>query len=110
MSSRGWVVAGMLAGLIVLPGSVVAQSRPIKQLPKDLARWSTAWLAIPQEMAEVGLDHGPLAAVTWGPAKGTARMVDTTTLDMWNAVKPEPHRGGRRADERSTGVFFRYHF
>ena len=105
-----WVAVGMLVSALVVPHPAWAESRPLKQLPKDLARWSTMWIAIPQQMIDVGLDYGPVAAVTWGPAKGTAKMVEDTTQDMWDAMKPEPHPGQRRHDEGTKAAIFRYTF
>lgn len=98
-----------VASLLIVP-PVQAESRPLKQLPKDLVRWSTLWMTVPEQMMDVAVDYGPLAAVTWGPAKGTATMVERTTRDLWNATKPDKHPGAQRDPSRLKGPVFRYTF
>jgi len=97
-----WMLAGVL--------SAFAASRPIEQLPKDLARWSTLWAAIPKSMAKVGQDDGPLAALTWGPVKGTVVLVESTTKEVWNTVKPDQRPGHRLRSQHPKGLIFRYEF
>lgn len=87
-----------------------AEERPFKQLPHDLLRWSLAWVAIPQQMVEVGRAYGPLAALTWGPAKGTAVLVDTTTKELWSAAKQDDRPRRRSREDYAKGVMFRYAF
>ena len=110
MRRMQWV-AGMCVASVLAAPFAQAESRPIKQLPKDLVRWSTLWMAIPEQMMDVGMEYGPLAAVTWGPAKGTADMVERTTRDLWEASKPEPHPVvAHRNESRPKGPVFRYTF
>ena len=91
-----------------------AESRPIKQLPSDLARWSTMWVAVPEEMYHVGHDYGPIAGLTWGPAKGAAKMVEFTTKEVWSALKVDEKEKRRRGQYARTGgpkgPIFRYEF
>lgn len=102
------VAWGMVMGVAKLAS---AQSRPLEQLPKDVAKWSTVWVEVPKQMYEVGKDDGPLAALTWGSAKGTAVMIDSTTKDLWNAWKPDEKPGHEStADDDVTGPLFRYEF
>ncbi len=103
----GVLIAGVWLGAVM---PVFAESRPIKQLPSDVVRWSTMWVAVPQEMYAVGLEEGPLAAVTWGPAKGTVTFVKSTTQEFWDVVKPDEKPGHRAPTRRDTGLIARYEF
>ena len=87
-----------------------ARSRPLRELPSDVSRWSTTWMAIPQQVAEVGREHGPLAAMTWGPAKGTARFVRSTVEEVWDAAKLDHQSDGRAANPWPTGPIIQYKF
>ena len=91
-----------------------AESRPLKKLPADVLRWSTAWVEIPKQVYEIGQDYGPVAAVTWGPTKGTAMMVGSTTKELWNATKPDKrpaHSPSQYSKHKHpTGPLFRYEF
>ena len=91
--------------------SFAAQHKSIRQLPDDVVRWSTAWLIIPEQMYEVAKTDGPIAALTWGPAKGTAVMVHSTVKGLWEAAKPDsrPVRRAQRPNE-PRGVMLRYEF
>ena len=107
-----WRVTGLVMVLVFVASgmpAVYAQSRPLGQLPADLWRWSTVWAYVPQQMYAVGIDHGPVAAVTWGPAKGAVLMIHSTTQDVWNAAQPDD-RPGRRDDSDMSGPLFRYDF
>ena len=87
-----------------------AASKSIKQLPADLARWSMMWTAIPQQMVEVGQEHGPLAGLMWGPAQGAAALVESAVKEVWETAKldrkPRPHSQG----QHSQGALLRYEF
>ena len=99
----------LLIGFVAtsMTATASADVKPLNELPTDVGRWSTMWIAVPQQMYRVGLEHGPVAAVTWGPAKGAAVMVESTTRELWNAAQPD-HRPGRQSED--SGVIFRYDF
>ncbi len=99
-------VTVVLAGFVGGTPWTFAESKPIQQLPEDLARWSTLWVELPREIGQVGEAHGPLAAATWGPVKGTAQVVRSTVKEVWNAAKTD-QTGGRHA---GPGALFRYEF
>ena len=106
------MVAGLALSLVGAPPcSLAAQHKSIRQLPDDVVRWSTAWLIIPEQMYEVAQTNGPVAALTWGPAKGAAVMVHSTIKGLWEAAKPDP-RPVRRAQQPNEprGVMLRYEF
>lgn len=103
------ILLGCLLLILLAPRVALAKSKPIEQLPKDLLRWSFCWTAIPQQMAEVSRDDGALAGMTWGPTKGTAVMVESTTRELWDAAKPDGRPAGRRKSD-VRGVLFRYDF
>ncbi len=106
-----WRVTGLVMVLVFVASGmpfVYAESRTLGQLPGDLWRWSTMWVYVPQQMYAAGLDHGPVAAVTWGPAKGAVLMVNATTRDLWKAAQPDNRPG--RSDEDISGPLFRYDF
>ena len=108
---------GLHAGVMMLilatvggEGSVLAATKPLNQLPADVARWSTLWVAVPKDMVEVGREHGPLAALTWGPAKGMTTFVRSTANEIWDTVKPDKTRSRLASRGRPTGAIFRYQF
>ena len=102
---RALILSGCF--IVITAAAASAEVKPLKELPMDVGRWSTMWVAVPQQMYRVGLEHGPVAAVTWGPAKGAAVMVESTTRELWNAAQPD-HRPGRQSED--SGVIFRYDF
>lgn len=111
MRTRFGVVAAMAAlmnALAVLP--VFAESRPIEQLPGDVVRWSTVWMAIPTEIAKETREHGPVAGFMWGPAKGTAIMLNSTSREIWKAstAPDRPSIAPKRSNPK--GPIFRYDF
>lgn len=89
--------------------SEAAVNRPLKKLPADLFRWSLVWVEVPKRMYEVGQDHGPLAAMTWGPTKGTMTMVGATGKELWGAVQTEKHPA-HKPRKQPNGPLFRYEF
>jgi hypothetical protein len=95
-----WGMAGAL---------LAAERKPIEQLPGDVVRWSTTWMEIPKQMAEVSRDEGPVSGLMWGPAKGTALMFRSTTNALWELVKPaqQPVLPGR---EKASGAILHYEF
>ncbi len=102
---------GLLAVSVMCTGiAMCAESKPLRELPTDLMRWSTLWTAIPRQMYEVGQEDGPLAAVTWGPTKGTAQVIQQTTEELWNAAKPDHRPGHESTVKGSNGVLLRYEF
>lgn len=105
---RPLIVLGVVASLLC-PASVFARSKPLHDLPGDVVRWSLCWMAIPQGIAEVARDDGPLAALAWGPSKGATTMIDSTTKEIWEAAKPD-NRPGRREKSDVNGPVFRYDF
>ena len=108
-----WIAVGSVAAslLFCAGAGVRAESRPIKELPDDVARWSTVWGEIPAQMYEVGIDHGPMAALTWGPAKGAVVMVESVGKEVWHAATPEKRPGHYAPSEKGvSGAIFRYEF
>ena len=88
-----------------------AGSRPMEQLPKDILRWSTLWMKVSQGMYDVHQEDGPLAAVTWGPAKGTGMFLYSMGKELWDGAKPDERPGHRsRQDSSVKGVIFSYEF
>ncbi|MBI2884762.1 MAG: hypothetical protein HYY15_01145 [Candidatus Omnitrophica bacterium] len=114
------LVEFVMAAAIGLCGAgiaVWADSRPIQELPKDVVHWSTVWTEVPKQMVEVNRDLGPLAALTWGPAKGTVVMLQTTGEALWNTLKYEESTKQRRraspsygSNKSIKGPIFRYEF
>ncbi len=107
MRRVGMLIAVVMGVMLVAgrAGLVYAENRSIEQLPDDLFRWSTMWIKIPQEMMVEGQEPGPLAALTMGPANGTAAMVEETGQDVWSAAKPDKRPGHRRPDGGSGAIF-----
>ena len=103
------VIIGLVA-LLCAETAALAATKPIQQLPADVARWSTLWMNIPNSMIEEGQEHGPLAALTWGPAKGTVEFARATKKEVWDSVKPDQKRGYRSRTQREIGPVFRYGF
>jgi hypothetical protein len=86
-----------------------AESKPVSELPRDLVRWSTLWMDIPRAMYDVGREEGPVTAVTWGPVKGTAMLIHTTTQTLQEMAQPEKPTA-HKSQERRPGVIFQYEF
>lgn len=103
---------GVMVGAVMTGAAAAsaAESKPIEQLPRDVMRWATMWTAIPQEMFGVGQEEGPLAALTWGPAKGTVVFVDAATRELWNAAKSNKRTEQRTSGKQSTNPILRYEF
>jgi len=106
----------MLAGAVVMVGwccavavAQAAQSKPLSELPGDLARWSTLWMDVPRAMYDVGMEEGPVAAVTWGPVKGTVMLIHTTTRTLREMAQPEKPTA-HKSQGRRPGVIFQYEF
>ena len=106
MSRVLFVVAIVLAVFVGEEPSAFAQSKAIRQLPTDLAGWSTLWLGVPKDMVEVGREHGPLAAMTWGPVKGTASFVRSSVAEVWETVKVDQ----QSERQRPAGAILYYEF
>lgn len=68
-------VCALLVGMMVRLPAVRAE-QPLTQLPDDVASLSFAWVALPQTMAEVTEEQGPLAGVTWGLVKGSSDVME----------------------------------
>jgi hypothetical protein len=82
---HGWKLG--LAALAVASGPQVGfAEQPLKRLPEDVVSFSFAWVALPQAMAEVTEDHGPLAGASWGVVKGSSEAV----ARIVNLVDEEP--------------------
>jgi len=104
------VIVAASVGMLVGVPPAFAASKPLEKLPEDIARWSTLWVAIPKSMAKVGQDDGPLAALTWGPVKGTAVLVESTTKEVWDTVKPDQRLGHHPGSQHPKGLIFHYEF
>jgi len=107
----------VLAGAVVVAGvcglmatGQAAESKPVSELPRDLVRWSTLWMDIPRAMYDVGMEEGPVTAVTWGPVKGTARLVSTTTRTLREVAQPEQRPAYQSQARRRAGVILQYEF
>lgn len=106
MSRVLFVIVTILAMFVSGEPSAFAESKAIRQLPTDVARWSTLWLAVPKDMVEVDREHGPLAALTWGPVKGTASFVRSSVAEVWETVKVDQ----QRERQRPAGAILYYEF
>ena len=111
MRQAGWIAVWTLC-LMIAAAPAWAKPRPIDQLPDDVLRWSTMWIKVPQEIGEVNREAGPLAAMTVGPAVGTAKMVQRTGRDIWEAMLPDQRPGMRTSSKGRgpAGPVFRYEF
>ena len=105
-----FVVITMVALFIGGDRYAFAASRPIQQLPADMVRWSMVWTVVPEQVYSVGREHGPLAALTWGPVKGTAKLIQSTVKEAWGTVKSDKNRVRYARSNRPKGVIFRYEF
>lgn len=93
----------LIAGLSVSVAAYAADSKPLEDLPSDLARWSTLWMELPRQMYGVGQEEGPVSAMTWGSVRGTVKLVNTTSKALWDAAKQDQRPGKGHA-------IFRYEF
>ena len=107
---RMGLIIGIVSGWMPLAW---AESRPMKDLPADLVQWSTMWVEVPKQMVEVGKDDWALAALTWGPAKGTAMMLKSGTKKLWDSMKPDQSADADSSSGSESDVMgpvFRYTF
>ena len=107
----------VLAGAVVVAGvcglmmaAQAAEGKPIQELPGDLVKWSTLWVEVPRQMYGVGQEEGPVAAITWGPVKGTVMFVSATTKTLWDAAQSEKRQGHRPTSKQPVGAILRYEF
>lgn len=108
---RAGMIVGMIAGAFLAgTGAAQAEGRSIKQLPSDLVRCSLLWTEVPKQMVEVGKDEGPVAALTWGPVKGTAVMVESATKGIWDVMKSNHATRRYSSRKNPSGPIFRYEF
>lgn len=104
----GWPLGiGMALAISAAPAGFA--ERPVEQLPKDVSVFSFAWVALPETMAEVAQDHGPLAGASWGVVKGSSAVVErvvglTDPEDWLNQEAP-----GTRQSHRDSPLL-RYTF
>ena len=109
--ARGlWIGMISTALLMLHAPSALARSRPIGQLPKDLVRWSTLWVSIPQQMYAVNQEQGAVAALTWGPTKGAAMMIHATGKEVWDVMKVDESRRLSSREHKTGQMLFRYEF
>ena len=107
---------GMMMGRAVMAATLLgaasawAEGRSIKQLPSDVARCSLFWIDVPKQMVEVGKDDGPVAALTWGPVKGTAVMVASATQNVWDLMKSNQATTHDSSRKNPNGPVVRYEF
>ncbi len=87
-----------------------AESKPLNDLPTDLTYWSTMWVEVPRQMYGVGQEEGPIAAMTWGPVRGTVMLVNATTKALWDAAKPETRPAHQSRNKQLLGPMLRYEF
>lgn len=66
---------GVAALATVMLSQAGFAEQPLKRLPEDVVSFSLAWVALPQAMAEVTKEHGPLAGASWGILKGSSEAV-----------------------------------
>ena len=107
----------VLAGAVVVAGvcglmatGQAAESKPVSELPRDLVRWSTLWMDVPQAIYDVGVEEGPVAAMMWGPVMGTARLVSTTTRTLREVAQEEQRPAYQSQARRPAGVILQYEF
>ena len=111
MARMQWVVGFMVAVTGMWSGRAAAENRPIAELPKDVERCTVALAEVPHQMNEVDLDHGHLAAMTWGPAMGAASLVESAAKVVWHAAQPDRRPGHSNPREKGpSGAIMRYEF
>lgn len=91
MRTAFWL-ATLMGGLSCMTVQA-ADSKPLGELPSDLATWSTLWMELPKQMYGVGQEEGPLSAMTWGSVRGTVKLVDATSKAVWAAAKRDSRPG-----------------
>ena len=69
---------------------------PVAQLPHDVARLATVWMAMPQSMYRVTRDEGAFAGLTKGAVEGGGRMIGDTvtylTSGYFHDARSDAHR------------------
>ena len=105
----GWFA---LAAIAICNATSVgwAATKPIDELDDDVTTWSTMPLDVPKTMVDVGKQEGPLSAVMWGPAKGTAVFIRSLTAETWKTLKPERETTPGVHHKDPVGPVLRYEF
>ena len=104
-------IAAMVIGIFFgTPSPSAAEHKSIKELPTDMAHWSTFWRVLPAEMYAAGEEKGPLAALTWGMIKGTGKLVQSSSKGLWDIVKPLPNADLPLKANRPPGAIISYSF
>ena len=101
MRTMIWM-ATVIAGFSWSIAAQAAEPKPLRDLPSDLAHWSTLWMELPKQMYGVGREEGPVSAMTWGSVRGTVMVMNATSKALLDAAKQD-ERPGR-------GAIFRYEF
>ena len=105
---RPAIIISMLGVLFCMSGGVArAEDSPsITQLPKDLARLATVWMAVPQTMYDVSRDDGAAMGLTVGTVAGGTQMVEDTVTYLTSGY----HQPARPGDPRPIGALLHYSF
>lgn len=105
--SRALVQRGRVLGVATVAAVSLSQvgfaEQSLEQLPKDVISFSLVWVALPQTMAEVTKDHGPLAGVSWGVVKGTGDVAGRV-MDLLDEGPASERRAQALAGRRNAAL------
>lgn len=93
----GWGLGVTVLAVMGLPQVGFAE-QPLEQLPEDVASFSLAWVALPQSVAEVTKDHGPLAGASWGVIKGSSEVMGRV-VNLMDASPASERRAQARSEQ-----------
>ena len=81
------LVLAAFVGLILLSGvfsgNASADNSPARKLGRGVANLGLGVMVIPSVVIEMSKESGPALGVTWGFLKGTAMMVVTESVGLW---------------------------
>jgi putative exosortase-associated protein (TIGR04073 family) len=82
---RALVLASIVLSLLG-PAAAAAKDGPARKLGRGFANLGLGVLAIPGQVIETTRESGPALGVTWGIVKGTAVMLATEVVGLFEVV------------------------
>jgi putative exosortase-associated protein (TIGR04073 family) len=105
MKTRCWLFkaafcVAALGGMFYLATPAQAyHQNPMRKFGRGLGNVMGGWTEVPFQVHKVDVEEGPIAAYTYGVAKGTTYFVGRTVTGFWEMLTfPLPNGGGRGYD------------
>lgn len=112
MTLVGLVILGLLINWAItgFAENVPVAGKSVTEIPSDIGRWMTTWKVLPETVKQVAENHGPVAAVFYGPAKGALKFARNSSEEAWDAVAVDQDERAKGSHGHSEGLVLRYQF